>query len=371
MSYMHSDVRPSRLIPTGPETAAETEAAKARFSPTISNHPDLPAINWSLIGQSAPTLPATPAGELPAADAVVIAWADSEWAAMQHVFCSGSEAMSYSSRTTGTWPGWQKYDKNIPRGADPSWTYWGYYRLVMLGSKRVLLFKSNTHLDWPGQTYLTQLTGILISTVKPELIISTGTSGGTIVTNPVGTINVVDAGTLYQAGQPPAQWKTYSNAWAAGWQIVSLPGFKQLLFPIPTTAADMSSLITQFNTFYKTSYNEAELNINNLDLGAALPAVNNMTGDSTSLLTASSFVVGTSSGNLESYACVEMDDAVIAMACAGTSVAFGFVRNISDPVQNATLPSAVQGNWGSAIYNAYGFYTSYNGALTAWAILSA
>jgi nucleoside phosphorylase len=96
-----------------------------------------------------------------------------------------------------------------------------------------------------------------------------------------------------------------------------------------------------------------------------------MGGDGTPLLTASSFVVGTNSGNLESYACVEMDDAVIGMACAGTAAAFGFVRNISDPVQNAALPSDVQGDWGSAIYNAYGFYTSYNGALTASAILSA
>ena len=106
-------------------------------------------------------------------------------------------------------------------------------------------------------------------------------------------------------------------------------------------------------------------------MGATLPALNNMTGKGTSLLTASTFVVGTSSGNLESYACVEMDDAVIAMACEGTPVAFGFVRNISDPVQNAALPAGVQGNWGSAIYDVYGLYTSYNGALAAWAILSA
>jgi hypothetical protein len=29
-------------------------------------------------------------------------------------------------------------------------------------------------------------------------------------------------------------------------------------------------------------------------------------------------------------------------------------------------PSKVQADWGSAIYDAYGFYTSVNGALAAW-----
>jgi hypothetical protein len=53
---------------------------------------------------------------------------------------------------------------------------------------------------------------------------------------------------------------------------------------------------------------------------------------------------------------------------AGTG--FGFVRNISDPVQNAALASKIQDNWGSAIYYVYGlYYTSYNGAMAAWATL--
>jgi hypothetical protein len=43
---------------------------------------------------------------------------------------------------------------------------------------------------------------------------------------------------------------------------------------------------------------------------------------------------------------------------------------VSDPVQNAALPAKIQGSWGSAIYDAYGIYTSYNGALTAWAMLA-
>jgi hypothetical protein len=64
-----------------------------------------------------------------------------------------------------------------------------------------------------------------------------------------------------------------------------------------------------------------------------------------------------------------MDDAVIGEACAASRTAYGFVRNLSDPVQNSTLPAKTEGDWGSAIHDAYGFYTSYNGAVAAWAML--
>jgi hypothetical protein len=51
-------------------------------------------------------------------------------------------------------------------------------------------------------------------------------------------------------------------------------------------------------------------------------------------------------------------------------VTFGSVRNVSDPLQNAALPSDAQGNWGSAVYDVFGLYTSFNGALVTWALLA-
>lgn len=68
---------------------------------------------------------------------------------------------------------------------------------------------------------------------------------------------------------------------------------------------------------------------------------------------------------------IEEDDAVIGEVCAASGTAFGFVRNVSDPVQNAALPASVQGSWGSVVYDAYGIYTSYNGAVAAWSALVA
>jgi len=87
------------------------------------------------------------------------------------------------------------------------------------------------------------------------------------------------------------------------------------------------------------------------------------------LVTAKSFVVANTSGNLANFACVEMDDAIIARAATGKTQ-FGSIRNISDPVQNSALTERFQGNWGEAIYTAYGIYTSYNGAVAAWALLN-
>ncbi len=144
--------------------------------------------------------------------------------------------------------------------------------------------------------------------------------------------------------------------------------FGSLLFPIPTTAADLNSICSQFNTFYNSKYSLNVLKPNNLNMGASSPVINNLTKAGTALVTAKSFVVANTFGNLAKFACVEMDDAIIAMAAAGKTP-FGSVRNISDPIQNAALTEAFQGHWGEAIYTAYGLYTS-NGTLAAWAILS-
>ncbi|MGA2253157.1 MAG: hypothetical protein ABSG53_00720 [Thermoguttaceae bacterium] len=44
----------------------------------------------------------------------------------------------------------------------------------------------------------------------------------------------------------------------------------------------------------------------------SLPKLNNLTTGAMSLLTVNSFLVATTSGNLAKFACVEMDDAIIA-----------------------------------------------------------
>jgi hypothetical protein len=110
----------------------------------------------------------TPA-QLPQADAVVITWAEAEWAAMEHVFCSSTTGMPYTKRTTGSWPGWIKYDQGVPSALG----YWAYFSLVQVGSGTLLLLKSNVHYAMAqGEQYLETLVDPLIQQVNPKLILS-------------------------------------------------------------------------------------------------------------------------------------------------------------------------------------------------------
>ena len=344
--------------------------ASASFRPGLNNAPPLPVVDYAAVGRTAPTLSVAPStGTLPQATAIVITWADAEWAALQHVFCAGATPMPYADRTRGNWTGWRKYAQGLPSGAPADWSFWGEYRLVEIAAKPVLLFKSNTHLDFPGQTYLEALIALLIREVAPSLILSIGTAGGAHTTDHVGTVRAVSAGTLYQAGQPQADWPVYSDAWRADDTLLASPDLAKLLFAIPTTPADLATLRTSFNKAFGTGYTLAQLDPNGLNSGDPVPLIVDQTGGATSLLTTAGFVVGTTAGDFAAYS--EEDDAVIGRACAASGTAFGFVRNISDPVQNAALPTIAQGNWGSAVYDAYGLYTSYNGAVAAWAVLAA
>jgi nucleoside phosphorylase len=364
---MHKEHNPKRRLGISLHEAAESSS---RLQPGIANAPPLPSIDFSLIGKPAPVSLPTPADHLPQASAVVITWANAEWAALHHVFCANSSPMPYNARSSGSFTGWEKYSAQLPHNKPSGWTYWGYYRLIQVAGKNVLLFKSNTHLDWPGATELETLINLLTSNVNPDLILSIGTAGGAKPQDHIGTVRAVSAGTLYESGKPSADWPEYKNGWEAPQTVLNNSNFNRLLFPVPTQTSDLQALCSKFNQHYNTSYTLAELNPDELNLADSTPQIDNQTGGTDSLLTTSSFVVGTTAGNYQEYAAIEMDDAIIAKACAGTSTQFGFVRNVSDPVQNAVLPSKIQGNWGSAIYDAYGFYTSYNGAVTAWAMLS-
>ena len=50
--------------------------------------------------------------------------------------------------------------------------------LVEVEGQRVLLFKSNTHLTWPGTRYLEELINRFVDYAEPSVIFSIGTAGG-------------------------------------------------------------------------------------------------------------------------------------------------------------------------------------------------
>ena len=195
----------------------------------------------------------------------------------------------------------------------------------------------------------------MIADVKPRLILSIGAAGGAKPQDHIGTVRAVSAGTLYESGKPASGWPEYKNGWTANGATLGNDKFNQLLFPVPTKESDLQTLASQFNRQYRNDYTLKQLDPDGLNFGDPTPQFDNQTGGGASLLTASTFLVGTTAGTYQNYTAIEMDDAVIAEACAGSCAAFGFVRNLSDPAQSAALPPKVQGEWGGAVYDQYGF----------------
>lgn len=333
--------------------------------------PDLPAVPWDKFGGEAPKQLDSRDGELPDADVVIYTWAEAEWAAMQQVFIDSNTPMPHSKANTSYWDGWHKYDWDMPSGKWPSgWDYWGYYRLVEVRGKKVMLFKSNTHLDFPGEAYLEQVTRQILEAVKPSLLLSIGTAGGAELEDHEGTVRIVSSGKLYDTKNPddPSKWADYSCDWKANTQFIGKEAFTKSLNPIPTTKADLETLASRFEG---GKYPLSTLDANGLCFGDPDVKLYDMSGNKQSLVTTATFVVATNATDspFKEMACVEMDDAILGMVCKEKDTDFGFVRNVSDPVQNHELPVSVQGDWGGVIYRTYGMYTSYNGALAAWAAI--
>ncbi len=343
------------------------ESRSLSFDPHLEGLPALDPIDWQAAGFAPPQLLDTPA-QLPQADVVVIAWADAEWAATHHVFCASADSMPYSKANTGNFPGWQKDSTDMIEGPT-GWDYWGYFRLVEVGDTRVLLYKSNTHLDHPGEAALRALTQRLAAAVQPKLVLSTGTAGGANSKDHVGTVPIVSSATLYKAGAPASGWPTYGSLWTAPSTKIDQPGFGELLMVIPITEAALNRLAQQLNAHKGTNYTLDQLDPLSLNRPDLKPAIRDTSASAAGLLTASSFLVGTTNDKFAAYACIEMDDAIVAAECEVAGVLYGSVRNLSDPAQNPALPSTIQGDWGSTIYRTYGLYTSFNGALVAWATI--
>jgi len=82
-------------------------------------------------------------------------------------------------------------------------------------------------------------------------------------------------------------------------------------------------------------------------------------------------------GDGKKYCILEMDDAVLGEVAGSMNVNFVFVRYVSDPVVpgqtigGEPIDPNVQQEWSSLVYDHFGFYTSYNGALSAWAAIAA
>lgn len=328
----------------------------------------LPEVDWSSVqtyrpdsvdaGDPAPNAP------LPEADAVVMTWTKAEWQALHQVFFGDG-----GSRWEESWTPYRRdyhqihqYMVDVKRtyqGGAPSLDAgaWGSYRRVRINGLTVLLVKSGMHLAQDGTRLpLLDFVDRICLEAKPRLLLSIGTAGAVRSTDALGTVLITNQarfhllkefvgaafnGTTVQSDWVPSQ-RFLPQADA---QFIQVPG--EPIFPISPQYPREAVIMPD-------------------------PPDSRVEVVDQPIITTDSFLFGTTDNRLDELGCiVEMDDAVVGLACQRHGVAFGFARNVSDPVIDARLPAELQRAWAGYIYQQHGLQTSFNGALATWALLAA
>jgi len=363
------------------------------YRPSNTGKPlPLPIVDWQRIGYTAP-VPITGVYEgsdapLPKADVVVITWTSAEWNAFDHVFINSSSTRYPDDRD---WEhAWHTYSHNVPSGMttdNTSAPLWGLYRLIDIKASRnktvrVLLFKCDTHLAHPPYAQgLEQITGQLIDETGCSWIWSIGTAGGSRETENLGDVVITNAGHI-QLKLSQNLSSGLNNKTVKGKAFPSTKLFstvqKNLFFDMATvvTWPVLETMLQELHQKDPTSAKltltdlvNPPLNPHNLRQSRILP----MDGDP--LLTTDYYYIA-DGNSAAKYAVLEMDDAIIGYVAQQKGRSFAFSRNISDPIvpsksKGKTIDPSIREDWSGEIYQRFGFYTSFNGALATWAALTA
>jgi len=355
----------------------------------------LPKVDWASLEQTEPK--PIPLGarngddRLPHADVVVITWTSAEWQALDHVFLSGIAARTDPAHAWRS--DWLLYSRGASSFvSDPqSGALWGYFQMVEITDRsgrpwRVLLFKSDTHLAHsPWIEGLSAMMKCILKDVQPDRVYSIGTAGGARLAQRLGDSVITNCAMLDV--QRPTNTLGDDNG-----SIYRC----QTWFPATSLVADVErSLLYRMNhQVNDAAFDElfAQLQAKHADDGALdgitladlvnAPLQANDLGsphifampDIPLLTTDFYYIAGEAGADAHSF--LEMDDAVIAREAAIAGVRFAFIRNISDPIVpsrtagGAPIPDTVRGDWSGFIYNRYGLFTSFNGALAAWATIA-
>lgn len=366
-------------------------------TPSDSTHPGLPPVAWQTNGLEGPEListkdwnPNKEPKKYPV-DMIIMTWTSAEWAAFAQVMTGRTDEMPYGGYSPDgpfwkdNWVSYYNYwDDNVLSAQSPSVsnTAWGSCCVVKFpqNGKYALLFKSDMHISTDGPTIpLQNMVQQLINEFSPNLILTIGTAGGTNTSDNLGSANITNGGHCQLSGEFAGLnlWfnnTTFQSDWSPKTTYLS-KAQDVLSMTVPITQDWINELYDSkkdqlIDTCTGKPYPLNALQNSNIGPDNIPVKLNNLANEKM-VLTTNSYVVATTDGSYDKYSAMEMDDAVIGMVCNANKINFGVVRNISDPVQNKEINQTAAGNWGAIIYGAFGLYSSYNGALAAWAIAAA
>ncbi len=258
----------------------------------------------------------------------------------------------------------------------------GSWFFTQVGTKKVMCFKSELHLNQDGiktgeGTATLPVKGMfkqLIDEVKPGLVITTGTSGGVFLEHDLGDV-VVTRGAKFRLADEfknePFNGKSYRCEWDINTQYFEAAKDLMVLYKERLIEPAFAPPTKR----YKFDQPPIEAWPNNPDI--KLDGKDEMSPFHP-ILTTDFFEFGTSANHLEEEGCaVDMGDAVLGLACEELDdpPLWVVARNISDPQINADLPTTpgsldMQVHWAVWYYQKFGYWTSVNGALAVWALLS-
>lgn len=293
-------------------------------------------------------------GALPAADVLVVTWTVDEGHALSRVLTPGKDSHNDYIPYTHNY---DKISKKMRAGCPArNAKRLGSYWTGSIGKKRVVYFKSDSHMsqDGPMLPNIDVWTQI-IAEVKPQLVITTGTAGGIGAQFEVGDVivsPVVRFDCIQKFKAEPFRASDYSSAAVRASLFVKA---KKLF------AANAGQL-PQDNT---RSPKIIETKLGNLKASV-------VTTDFFGFDTSDNHFKLKGLGNVS-----EMGDAVLGLVAqqmngrALTVPRWVAVRNVSDPQIKAEGTIKQQAVIAAQIYKAYGRWSSVCSAIVCWALIAA
>lgn len=373
-------VKPTRTL-KNPEVTVDPLAAKViDFNPldqdaaasigmdaTMVNSHAISQIPWPPNQAPQPDPSFTFKGEdavLPQADFVIFTWTSAEANAMSAVMTPGTWAMP----AKGADGGWYKYTNQwaskyagrfTPKSPAEKEPYIGKFMPILIGGRKVLLFKSNFHLardnaSMPVKDMFEQV----IEQTQAKLVITSGTAGGIGPKVALGDVVIANTARFKLDGtfkNSPFNNQTYTCDYT-----VPVNGqLSRIASLIAANAAPVKQAHTAYPAAVKTFTRNPQI--------FTAATTQSQVGEPPIIVTTDKFEFDTAQDSFQLQgkgAMVEMDDAVLGMAVTqmGNPTKWLAIRNASDP----QMPTK-DGGLSTDIYDQYGYWTSIVSALASWA----
>jgi nucleoside phosphorylase len=284
--------------------------------------------------------------KLPEADVLVLPYTAAEAQAMADVLTPGHPSSSWTKYTVG----WDKYVGQLTdRSPARDSKCLGVWAVTTFGEKKVVIFKPDLHLAVDSTSLpVRELIEQVVATVKPELVIDTGTAGGIGPETVLGDVCVTNGAkfncTGAFKGQSFAQSTYIGPEWTPG------PNLQVAAKLLATNAGRLKPVGTRTPV---------------IRTALGVPGIETM--DSFGF-----------SDPEDSYGVRKDDpqalnedmDAAVTWLALGTDTPILSIRNSSDPEVPRMADLEAEKKWASGVYSRFGYWTTVCSAIACWAVIA-